>query len=102
MSKPKTRLRAYLWWFFLGSLGAHRFYLRRKRTAFALAGFTIAATVLDLALYEYATGWLARHTDMISLSSTILLWVVLITDAFRLPKWVDDINGMTSEATVFD
>lgn len=38
----KSVLLAYVLWFFLGMLGAHRLYLRRWRTALAMAVLTIA------------------------------------------------------------
>lgn len=44
---PKSIGVAYLLWFFLGMLGAHRFYLGRTGTGITILVLTIASSILS-------------------------------------------------------
>lgn len=47
-AQKKSVIVAYLFWFFLGGIGAHRFYLKRTRSAIAILLLSVigAATVI--------------------------------------------------------
>lgn len=68
-ANKKTALVAYLLWFFLGFLGGHNFYLKRKGAAIAQLILTI--TVVGAII----TG----------------IWIVI--DAFLIPGWVRQQNN---------
>ena len=44
----KSTLVAYLFWFFLGGLGAHRFYAGRKLSGFVMLGLLATSIVLSV------------------------------------------------------
>ncbi len=74
-NEVRSPLIAYILWFFLGSFGAHRFYLGR-------VGSGIAMLVLF---------WLGAFTTIILIGWVFLLvygiwWLV---DAFLIPKMID-------------
>lgn len=64
----------YLLWFFLGSLGAHRFYAGRKMTGIAMLLLTIGGAL----------------TLFVGVGAFVLLgvgiWVLI--DAFLIPGWM--------------
>jgi TM2 domain-containing membrane protein YozV len=71
----KSIVVAYILWFFLGLLGAHRFYLGRAGTAVAqlalfLLGLVLAAVVVGLFLI-----------------AAVAIWVVV--DAFLIPGMIE-------------
>jgi TM2 domain-containing membrane protein YozV len=72
IKRSKSRLAAYLLWFFLGGFGAHRFYLGQKGVAFAL----LALGVLNLALS------LLNPLLSVITSGALLIW--LLIDAFLI------------------
>lgn len=77
----KSALVAYLLWFVLGGLGAHRFYLRNTASAIVLLVITvtcIAATIVSLGLLGI-------------LLIVPLVWVVV--DAFLIPGKVRQLNA---------
>lgn len=45
-ANKKSKLVAYLLWFFLGAFGAHRFYLRRAKSALLQLAMWIGAAVM--------------------------------------------------------
>ncbi len=70
---------AYLLWFFLGGLGAHRFYFGRKGSGFGMAGLFIGSTVLSV--------------FVIGLIGYPILLVWWIIDAFKINKWINEGHG---------
>lgn len=81
----KSVIAAYLLWFFLGSLGVHKFYLRQN-----LAG----ATYLGL----YVLGWLTVWF-FVGYLFFGLLAIGLIVDIFTIPSRVDRVNRGDLAAT---
>ena len=68
---------AYALWFFLGGLGAHRFYMGRTGTAIVMA----ALLIIGLAI----------------LVTLVPLGIWMLIDAFLLPGWVRDHNNALAE-----
>ena len=66
---------AYLLWFFLGALGAHRFYLGYNSSGIAMALLLPASIVIGLFTLSFTIFW----TGLLLLS----LWV--LADAFMIP-----------------
>ncbi|AQS54604.1 TM2 domain-containing protein [Novibacillus thermophilus] len=77
--RKKSTVIAYLLWFFLGSLGAHRFYVRK---------FGTAVTILILDLLGWATVWIFG----LGLIFLIPVGIWLIIDAFLLHGIVSRLN----------
>ena len=77
--RKKSTVIAYLLWFFLGSLGAHRFYIRK---------FGTAVTILILDLLGWATVWIFG----LGLIFLIPVGIWLIVDAFLLHGIVSRLN----------
>jgi len=75
----KSMLLAYVLWFFLGSLGIHRFYLGATRSAIILLVLTILSVVLSVV----GVGPL--------LGLVVVIW--LIVDIFLIPGMVRAANG---------
>ena len=71
---PKSPVVAYLLWFFLGGLGAHRFYLGRPQSALGM----LALNLLGWATVWFVIGW--------------VFWIALaiwwIVDAFLIPGMI--------------
>lgn len=71
-NEAKSTLVAYLFWFFLGGLGAHRFYLGRPATALAI----MACLILGIAIGRFGT----------PLLGVVAIW--LIVDLFMIPLMI--------------
>ena len=99
MEKVKSRRAAYLWWFFLGGLGAHRFYLRQKKAGYLIIAYVLVTTVADIALYDTSAFF---YNGTFGMVTNIPFWIFLLSDAFRIPKWVDKINDEELGPSVFD
>jgi TM2 domain-containing membrane protein YozV len=69
---------AYLLWFLIGALGAHRFYLGDKTNGICLAVLTVFAAIF----------WGRPAGSFLMLA--IALW--LLVDAFCIPGWVRRYN----------
>jgi TM2 domain-containing membrane protein YozV len=69
----KTALVAYLLWFFVGFLGGHNFYLKRKGVA--IAQLILSITVVGL----------------------IITAVWVLVDAFLIPGWVREQNNQLAK-----
>ncbi|MYA66811.1 MAG: TM2 domain-containing protein [Gammaproteobacteria bacterium] len=67
---------AYVLWFFLGSLGAHRFYLGRWRSAIVLILLLLLAIISYISLVGFLIGLLLQ----------LVIGIWLLIDAFRMPK----------------
>ncbi|MEW9921438.1 TM2 domain-containing protein [Marimonas sp. MJW-29] len=85
-NESKSAVVAYLLWFFLGGLGAHRFYLGRS-------GSGIAMLVL------FVLGWLTLAVA-VGLFLLIAVGIWLLVDAFLIPGMVDNLrHGTRQQAT---
>lgn len=69
---------AYLLWFFLGSLGGHRFYTGRTGSAIAM----LALAVLGFAFSVAGVGF--------ALLLAVAIWAIV--DAFLIPGWIRSAN----------
>lgn len=69
---------AFVLWFFVGMLGAHRFYVGYKPTAFGQLAFTI----IGLLTMVFGVGFM--------ILGAVGIWVLV--DAFLLPGYVKDFN----------
>jgi TM2 domain-containing membrane protein YozV len=76
---PKSATTAYLLWFFLGSFGAHRFYMGRKGSGFGFLGLTI--------------GSILTSPIVIGLLGFPAIFVWWIVDAFLIGGWLRDAEG---------
>ena len=70
-AQKKSVLVAYLLWWFLGSLGAHRFYLGRTGSAVAMLVITLVSIPLMLILIGF-----------VGIAVISVWWIV---DAFLIP-----------------
>jgi TM2 domain-containing membrane protein YozV len=87
VQNPKSTAVAYLLWFFLGSLGIHKFYVNKT-------GMGITYLALSI------IGW---ATTMIFIGWALLavVWIMLLVDLFTLAGQVRNANGTnTPQATV--
>ena len=78
-ANKKSAVIAYVLWFFLGALGAHRFYLKRNLTALAI----LALTILSAVLSAVGVGFL--------LFTVVGVW--LIVDIFLIPGMTSSYNN---------
>lgn len=82
-ANKKSAPVAYLLWFFVGTLGAHRFYLERTGSAIAI----LLITVASLLLMFVAVGFF-----------TILIVVIwCFVDIFLIPGMVREYNSRLAE-----
>lgn len=102
---------AYLLWFFLGTFGVHRFYLRRRTSAWVQFGIHVGGWLLlalalwhagqgsvvhvdEPGLYQMTTSWSAV------VGGGVLAWLGGVLLAIVWPWWVIDallIPGMTND-----
>lgn len=81
----KSIIVAYLLWWFLGFLGAHRLYLGRLGTAAAYAILFILASIFTFSIIGILLGGLLYAV-------LFIFWVI---DAFLMPGIVAEINRQT-------
>ena len=84
-ARKKSKGVGYVLWFFLGGLGAHRFYVGYWQTAIVLILCTFLTPVLTASLVQTGSGvaWLPY-----------VLWLGwLLADVFRLGGWISDHNA---------
>ena len=77
-AQKKSSGVAYLWWFLLGFLGAHRFYLKRPGSGIAQAIANIGGTWLAFRDMGNTAGWVLAVIGG--------LWVLV--DMFLIPGMV--------------
>ena len=70
----------YLLWFFLGTLGGHRFYMGKTGSAIAILALTLLGALLSL---------LGVGVIMLAVA---VIWVLV--DAFLIPGWVRNKNTL--------
>ncbi len=80
-SSKKSTGVAYLLWFFLGGLGAHRFYLGRTGSGLAMVAFTIV-------------GWSLLFAAGLGVVFLAPLGVWLLVDLFMIPGMVRSHNNL--------
>ena len=80
-ANKKSVLIAYLFWFFLGVLGAHRFYLTLKKTGMAFPGLILFSMILF---------GLEQQFGMLPFT-ILVVWVLV--DALRMPWMVQKHNS---------
>lgn len=76
---------AYLFWFFLGGFGAHRFYLGKTGSGIAQLLLLLAGTVL------LAAGGIGAF-----LLLALVVWCLI--DAFLIPGWIRDQNTLLAHS----
>jgi TM2 domain-containing membrane protein YozV len=81
----------------LGVFGAHRFYLRKRRTALLMSAITLAgfvvATFIFIFLRDTAVGVIGDFIAGLTLLS-MCVWVVV--DLFHIPSMVRNFNAQLS------
>ena len=77
-ASKKSVLVAYLLWSFLGSVGAHRFYAGKTRSAVVMLLLFLVSWPLTLILVGFVTFAIAG-----------LWWLI---DAFLIPGMIEDYN----------
>ena len=102
MTEPRAKRRrtGYFLWFILGALGGHRFYLRHIRTGFALFGYTVTLLIMDNIALEFFPDVKFFSDQTFFWLTMIPLWIFLLRDAFKIPRWVDEFN-QKDNASVF-
>ncbi|WP_195575647.1 TM2 domain-containing protein [Paenibacillus sp. 1001270B_150601_E10] len=85
-SQGKNMAIAYLLWFFLGGLGAHRFYMGKTGSGVGQLLLMIASSILTILLIGFF-GFFALG-----------IWVLI--DAFLVHKWVTDYNVNVEMKTI--
>ncbi|WP_049619874.1 NINE protein [Actinobaculum suis] len=106
--RPKSLTVSYLLWFFLGGVGGHAFYLRRKSLGifhvfssvfyfvclfFTFAKYAQSGLILDLPTYiELGSSGNFGVLPLISIWVYIVAWLVLIVSAFLIPSWCRKLN----------
>ena len=86
-AQKKSSGVAYLWWFLLGFLGAHRFYLKRPGSGIAQAIANIGGTWLAFRDMGNTAGWVLAVIGG--------LWVLV--DMFLIPGMVRTNNTALAE-----
>ena len=74
-ANKKSVVVAYLLWFFVGSMGGHRFYLGKIGSAVAQLLLTIFGVLL---LFAFGLGVILL----------IPVWIWVLVDAFLIPGWI--------------
>ena len=78
-ANKKSTLVAYAIWFGLGTMGGHRFFLKRTGSA---------VVMLILFIISFATMWIGLGTI-----TGIILVIWCLVDVFLIPGWVQGYNN---------
>ena len=102
MTEPRAKRRrtCYFLWFILGALGGHRFYLRHLPTGFALLGYTVTLIIVDNIAFAFFPRVDFFSDQTFFWFTMVPLWIFLLRDAFKIPRWVEDFNQKNT-ASVF-
>lgn len=95
----KTKLIAYLLWFFFAGLGAHAFYLNKNKVGLITIGLNFV-TAVSYAVFTVfiATKPIDGHALELLIPSLLALFIslgyltFLIAQAFKIPLWVKKAN----------
>ncbi len=94
-ARKRSMVLAYVAWFFLGVLGAHRLYLKRTRSGAALFALTATPWLLGFIAGLTAAGDGTALMAVVTFLS-IVWWVIvplwLLVDAFLIPGMVESYN----------
>lgn len=82
----KDTAAAFLFWFFLGMYGAHRFYMGKTGSAVAMLVITLVSIPLCFVLIGFLT-----------LFAVSIWWIV---DAFLICPWINQHNAQLAYATL--
>ena len=82
----KETAAAFLFWFFLGHFGAHRFYLGKTGSATAMLVIMLVSIPLCFILIGF-----------ISYFAMIVWWII---DAFLICGWVNEHNARVAHALI--
>lgn len=77
-ANKKSVLVAYILWFFVGSFGAHRFYLGKSGTGATILAITLASILLMFVFIGFFTIWVSA------------IWVFV--DIFLIPSMAQSYN----------
>lgn len=86
-AQKKSSGVAYLWWFLLGFLGAHRFYLKRPGSGIAQGIANIGGTWLAFRDMNNTAGWVLA----------VIGGVWVLADMFLIPGMVRAYNTVLAE-----
>ena len=88
----KSLVLAYLAWLFFGVFGVHRFYLGRRKTAFAMLALAIGPFVIGFLL-----GFLGLAGADVEHGLSRVAWAILLVwmlvDIFLIPGMVEGKNA---------
>lgn len=95
----KTKLIAYLLWFFFGGLGAHAFYLNKNKVGLITIGLNfLTAVAYALFTVFIATKPIEGNAIELLIPSLLALFfslgylTFLIAQAFKIPTWIKEAN----------
>ena len=76
--EKKSMVLAYLLWFFLGSFGAHRFYMGRIFSAIVMCVIFVISWILTVILIGFV--------------GIVIIFVWWVVDGFLIYQWVKKFN----------
>ena len=99
MQEFKAKRLAYLYWFLLGAFGSHRFYLGHRKVGYLILGYTVVTTTLRLFFYDRSEFFSSGAFDLFTV---VPFWIFILSDGFRIPKWVNEINAEMKASSMFE
>jgi len=95
----KAKRLAYLFWFLLGAFGSHRFYLGQRKAGHLILAYTVITTGLSLLFYDQSEFFYSGTFDLIT---GVPFWIFILSDGFRIPKWVKEINAEEQASNILE
>ena len=88
----KSLALAYLAWLFFGVFGAHRFYLGRRKTAFAMLALSVGPVVIGflMGLFDFGSADIEFGLSRVAWA---ILGVWMLVDIFLIPGMVEGKNA---------